>query len=330
MENKRIAFIYDKLHPLHKKFFKSINCDFFPLFKDLPKNYDIYVFEGTYIKPILLKKIGKVPKNAKIITLFSDPRLFYLYTKRMFNLRKEKMIKYPIWRAIIAKKFLKELDGAICTSQLTAELFKKFNKKSPVIVTPGFVFKENANKISKIKPNLENHNILFIGHGPDYNVKGIDIMIESFREVKKDFPDSKLYILGKWEIKKKWKSKDVLFEGEKDIMPYLKKCSLSIHLGRGESFGINVIETMLAGIPTMVSDYTGAKDIVEKAGKDLVVSLDKGRISKRIENYFNSDLKEKEKTSKECRNIAGKYNEKDMLNNFKKKFDKLIKEIYAE
>ena len=61
------------------------------------------------------------------------------------------------------------------------------------------------------------------------------------------------------EVKKEWKSKGVYFEGYQNINPYLKKCSLSLHLGRGEAFGINILETMLVGIPTIVSKYTGAK-----------------------------------------------------------------------
>jgi len=31
--NEKIAFVYDKLHPLHVKFLKSIDCDFIPLSK---------------------------------------------------------------------------------------------------------------------------------------------------------------------------------------------------------------------------------------------------------------------------------------------------------
>lgn len=328
--NKKIAFVYDLLHPLHVKFLKSIDCDFIPLSKKIPQNYDLYIVEGTYIKPILMKKLGKINKDKKIVTLFSDPRLFYLHIDKKFDFKKEKMVKYPKWRSIIAKKFIKELDGAICIGDFSKSLFRKFNKKSPVLNVPAFVFKEKAKTLVKIKPNLSNHNILFIGHGPDYHVKGIDLLIEVFKDIKNKFPDTKLYILGKWKVRNEWKVEGVHFEGTKDIVPYLKKSSLSIHLGRGESFGINILEAMLAGIPTIVSKYTGAKQALGKVDKRFVVPLNKWVISKKIIEYFNLDLKKKKSLSKKNKNIARKFNEKKMLKTFRKQFQNLIKDIYEK
>lgn len=294
--DKRIAFVYDKLHPLHVKFLKSIDCDFIPLSKKIPQNYDIYVVEGTYIKPILMKKLGKINKDKKIVTLFSDPRLFYLSIRRMFDFKKEKMINYPLWRFFIAKKFIKELDGAICIGDFSESLFRKFNKKSPVLNVPAFVFKRKFGDIIKIKSNLSGKNILFIGYGPDYHVKGIDLLIDIFKEIKKEISNVQLYILGgEWNVKKEWLVEGVHFEGVQDIVPYLKKSSLSLHLGRGESFGINVLESMLAGIPTIVSEYTGAKQAVEKVDKKMVVDLNKEKIVKDIFDYFNLSLKKKKR-----------------------------------
>ena len=326
--NKKIAFLYVELHPLHKKFLSSINCDFIRFSKNIPKNYDIYIVEGTYLKPILLKKLRKINKKIKIITLFSDPRLFYLNIGKKFNFKKDKMVRYPLLRSIIAKRFIKELDGAICIGDFSASLFRKFNKKSPIMNVPAFVLKKNQKTLGKINPNLSNHNLLFIGHGPDYHVKGIDLLIEIFKDIKNRFPDAKLYILGKWNVRKEWEAGGVHFEGTKDIVPYMKKSSLSIHLGRGESFGINILESMLAGIPTIVSKYTGAKQAVEKFDEKFVVPLDKELISKRIVDYFNLNLKRKKELSKKCREVSREFNEKDMLKRFKEQFKKLIEHLH--
>lgn len=322
--NEKIAFVYDKLHPLHVKFLRSIDCDFIPLSKKIPQNYDIYIVEGTYIKPILMKKLGKINKDKKIVTLFSDPRLFYLHINKKFDFKKEKMVKYPKWRSIIAKKLIKELDGAICVGDFSASLFRKFNKKSPVLNVPAFIFKEKQKTLSKINPNLSNHNLLFIGHGPDYHVKGIDLLIEVFKDIKNKFPDTKLYILGKWKVRNEWKTEGIHFEGTKDIVPYLKKSSLSIHLGRGESFGINILETMLAGVPTIVSEYTGAKQAVKQVDKNMISSLKKEVIFNKIRNYFNLNLREKKELSKRCKKVAKEFSEEKILKTFKTKFKKLI------
>ncbi len=325
--SKDVVFLYDLLHPLHEKLLKTTGCDFVPFSKNPPKNYDVYIVEGTYIMPLLLKKIGKFSKGAKIVTLFSDPRLFYLKIGKIFDFEKEEIKEYPILRAIMAKRLLKELDGAVCIGDFSESLFRDFNKKSPVLNVPAFIFKENMKKFSSINPDLNSHNILFIGHGPDYYCKGLDLLIEAFKQIKKKFPDANLHILGKWKLRKEWKSEGIYFEGEQNPENYLKRCSLSVHLGRGESFGINILETMLAGIPTIVSEYTGAKQAVMKADKKLVLPLNKEIVSKKIVNYFNSSLKEKKILSRKCRRAAREFNEKYMLKKFGNGFPKFIRRM---
>ena len=325
----KIAFLYVELHPLHKKYAEKIGCEILPVSKNPPKNYEVYIVEGTYMKPLLLKKLGKIDKKIKIITLFSDPRLFYLSINKKWDFKKNKMVRYSWFRSFIAKRFLKRLDGAIIIEEFTKKLFRKINKKCLVMSVPAFIFKKDFNSLEKTKPNLSNNNIVFIGHGPDFYCKGIDILIESFSLVKKEIPDAQLYILGgKWERKKEWERKGVNFEGTQKILPYLKKSSLSIHLGRGESFGINILESMLAGIPIIVSEYTGAKQAVEKFDKNFIVKLDKKRVSKKIIDYFRLSLNEKKELSKKCKKVANEFNEKDILDLFEKEFIKFIKEVY--
>ena len=128
-------------------------------------------------------------------------------------------------------------------------------------------------------------------------------------------------------MRKEWQQEGVYFEGEKNIYPYLKKCSLSLHLGRGESFGINILETMLAGVPTIVSNYTGAKQVVTKVNKKLVVPLSKEIVSKKVVDYFNLNSKKKRALSKKRRKIATKFNENEMLKSFKKQFSEFIIQI---
>ncbi len=330
LRSKQIAFVYNKLHPLHGKLLKSVNCDFIPLSNKIPSNYDVYVVEGTYIKPVLLKKLRVIKRDKKIITLFSDPRLFYLSTGKRFDFKNEKMVRYSLWRSTIAKIFIQEIDGAICIGDFIESLFRQFNKKSPVLNIPGFIYREKIKPISEISPNLNNKRILFIGHGPDYNVKGIDLLIEVFEDIKNKFHDAELYILGNWKVRKEWLKEGIHFEGSKDIIPYLKNSSLSIHLGRGESFGLNILESMLAGIPTMVSENTGAMQAIKKVDRGLILPLRKETIVKKIEDYFKLSIKRKGELSRKSRKVAGDFNEERVLAAFKNKFSKLIDDVYKK
>ncbi|MBS3087471.1 glycosyltransferase [Candidatus Pacearchaeota archaeon] len=340
--DKKILFICDNPpHWLHESYAKSINADFFVYpTKDhkeslktivkIPKDYDIYLTEGFFNYISLLKAIGCLKKHVIIINIFSDPRLFQLYTDKKFNIKKAELQKYPFIQKQIVKRNLKKLDGAICISELSSWLFRKFNKKNHILVIPAFVSDKRYMTLQKNIPRLSSHNILFIGHGPDWHYKGIDLMINSFIKIKKLFPDAKLFILGEWIIKEEWLSDGVFFEGFQDIKPYLKKCSLSLHLGRGEGFGINVLETMLSGIPTIVSNYTGAEQAIRKVGEELVTPLNEKIIVDRVLGYFNSNIKKKKLLSKKSRSVAREFQKNKILKIFRKKFNKLIIDIERE
>ncbi len=243
--DKKILFVDlgKKPHPIHRKFANTVTKNFAGASWNLPKNYnifswklqknyDIYLIESGLIRPVLLRMFGMINKESKLINIFADPRLFYLDQKEFFDLKKNKTRSYPFWRLFLNKFLLNQIDGALFVGKFSGDLFRKQNKKIPIRVTYSFIPKETYKKIIKIKPSLQNHNILFIGHGPDSYCKGIDSLIEVFKTIKKKLPDAKLYILGDWTVRKKWKSKDVYFEGNRNIIPYLQKCSLAVHLGR--------------------------------------------------------------------------------------------------
>jgi len=328
MKNK-ILFIETGGHTIHRRLMKEIGADIIyipdgeiPFY--LPK-YSLYIVEGSYIIASLIKR--RVKKNAKVITLFCDPRLFYLKINKQFNKEKNRIENCSWLRRIIAEYSFKNLDGAICFGKFLTELLKEkyYMNGIPIRTIYGFIEEERYKQLLKIKPNLSERNIVFIGDGPDYYCKGLDLVIECFREAKKSIPELRLDILGEWKIKneKGFIKEGIHFQGRVDIVPYLKKASLSLHLGRGEAFGINVAECMLSGIPTIVSEYTGAKEIVPK---EFISSLNKKEIIEKIVNYMNLDLGKKKEISKEIRKPSKKFTEKESIRIFKNAIGELENE----
>lgn len=326
--SKKVAFIYDKLHPIHKSLMESINSEFFPFSRNIPKDFDIYIFEASYAKPVFMRKIGMIPKDKKIVSLISDPRLYYLNNGKIFDFKNKKIKKYPLLRSLIMKYLIKGLDGAFCLCELNFELFKKFNPKAPAYRFTGFVSSKVFKQLQNLSPRLNNKNILFLGYGPDYYCKGLDLLIDSFKIVKKKMPDAKLYISGDWDIKKEWKSEGVIFLGiVENILEFMKMASLGVHMGRGEAFGANIPEMMLAGIPVITSEFTGAKEVVKKVDSSLIIDLDENILAKRIIQYFKLPLKDKEKVSEKAKRIAKEYSEKKIVKKFRKDAQKFLKKL---
>lgn len=361
---KRIVFYY-KGYPFFVDLGKALKADFYQApdiinsiiikpFKlisgtlTLPKTYDYYFCEGTYMYPSLAKKIGII--KSKIITICGDGTFYYI---------KENLMQPILKKAYI--NLLKEVDGFVCASRMTENHIKTIFPNKKTIVAYSYLnekLKKNLYKIRNKPPALNSHKLLYIGR-PDFYYKGIDLLLEAFEMVKKDVPDAELDIVnGEWNKKTmNWMvkytnsfipyaiSKDMpdkvlkLFKNKKSGINYLgrvdnlavpiKNASLFITLGRGDPFPATGIEAMSGGLPTMVSEETGTKDFIRKIEKRLIVPLNSKEISRRIIWYFSLKESEKLRLSKKSIKIAfsSEFNKKKVLNKFIKEFNGMLKEI---
>ena len=331
MENKKILYLYTGDHPVHRKFAESIGADIRKMSWKIPRGYGIYFSEGKYVLPALLKKVGKINQNSKIIVLFADPRLYYLDKKIKFSYKRKGVYRMNFMRQKISRLALQNIDGAICEGDVNFKLFKKFCPKKPVKKIIPFIWDERFRKLLKVRPDLKTKNILFIGNGPDEYCKGLDFLIKIFKGFKKEFPEANLEILGEgWDIKKKWVGEGIYFRGKRDIVPFLKKASLLIHLGQGEGFGIQILEALLAGVPVIISKGTGAKGVVSEINSKLVISLNEERVLNTMRKYFKSSINYKKNLSKEGRDSVKRITQKKQIGEFKKQFGELVEEVYNE
>ena len=325
-------------HPIHSSFANAIGADFYHLpdgmvngllnLRKIPKGYDIYFTEGLFSYAVLARKFGFINKNAKIINLFADPRLFQLIDNKKFNFDSLEIEKFKPWKRKVIFNLIKKLDGAICLGPLQEELFRKVAPDVPVEVAYSYI---NRKDFFKFKSRLDKNNILFVGGGEDYYCKGLDFLIEVFLKVNEKFKKSKLFIVGgNWNnFKKDWPN--VEFAGNQDLeglKTYMKNSALYCHFGRGDAFPVASLEAMAAGIPCLTSDTTGIKKVVGDISKDYVFSLnEKNRAMKVIMDYFDKPVVAKKRLGSKFSGAATFFNETSCINLFKEKFSLLTKRI---
>lgn len=328
----RILFLYYGPHHVHAAFARSLDADFLPVdFKigwrrsphfykkylgavlsalSLPQGYDIYFCGSTFIIPAISRKLHRIGNEKKIVNLFADPLCYYLYSKRISGIRRVMIIDLLI-----------EVDGFICMGGMEAELLTKIiGDKKCVIIEP-FIKKETYSRLIRIAPSLKSHNILSIANGPDWFCKGIDLLIDSFQIAKEESEDLTLTIVGEWQPKEEWLIDGVSFVGyQPDLDPYIRNSSLYIHLGRGDAFPISDLEAMLGGLPAIVSEWTGTKQVIKNLGSDFISSLDPENAANKISNYFNLSLEKKMRLSEKSRKLASSFKEDEKIELFRKKF----------
>jgi glycosyltransferase involved in cell wall biosynthesis len=222
----------------------------------------------------------------------------------------------------IEKKSLQYLLDSIDDQIFLSEKWKReFGQKDSLVVNP-FISKEIFDSLYKIKPTLESKNICIIA-SQDYYYKGLDLLIDSFKIVKKKYPESNLYVIGKIEIPEEYQNVNgVHLLGRVDkIEDVFEKCSLYVHPARGENFGVAIIEAMCAGLPIIVSKETGSAELLEKKWR---CNLNPKEISNKIIKFFELNKRDKEKNSKENKIKSKKYQEKIKIKEFEEKIKKVI------
>ena len=348
--NSKIAFIHGRPapHPTHTALAQSINADFFPvdkilryhdlensskfkkylswllnsvLFKDIEK-YDLIIAEGMHITPVIMKLLRILRKDQKIASMLGNEFLFFVQTKW-----------YPPKTLRVLEYSLSKYDSLLCMSKFQTELANKIfegKKTTPQIITAHEIISSGRSKPDESSiPKLDKHRLLFVAHGPNGwrgYYKGIETLLQTFNLLSQKYIDIQLTVVGDWDddyinnlIKKTGNVKNNLnFVGrQNDLISIFKNSDLCVHLTNGDAFPIATLESMRAGLPTMVSNLTGTKEVVSKIDENLVVEMDPIAASERIEWYFNLSPAEKQNLSSKGREVLSIFSEKQGIEEFR-------------
>ena len=336
----KIMFLYYDPHYFHAALAKALHADFYPAPKlrseksnmligglsilkavfTLPRYYDIYFCEGTYIIPALAKRLGLLRKDAKIVNILASPLLYYIKTGVITEPRRK-----------FALSLLKEVDLFVCIGKMEEKLLKEILPDAKSIVTYTYVRSEMRKKLIAAKmvtPALNSHKILIIGTNSAF-YKGVDITFKAFKMVRRRFPDTELYIVG--NIPDLDKYIDCNYKGVhclghvKNLVKVIKESSLYVHMGRGDTFPASALEAMLGELPIITSNATGTKEIIEKLDKRLISKLDAEDLARRIVKYFYLSQKEREVLSERFYNAGFKLDKDDIIEKFVNDFNGALK-----
>lgn len=255
--------------------------------------FDAMVIEGTTPTILMAPIINFIRHRPKrIIALCMDDALYRTF-----------IMDGGILKRILTRWSFNHVSGIICNSAMVARLARENLRPLPIEIRYPQVSEVRVGTLAVVEPSLESHNIVLIGSGSEY-CKGVDIAVKALDILRDQFSDVQLTILGFPEIKEA-KHPGVHSPGPvDDIAPYLAEASVLIHPGRGEAFGIVVIEAMLAGIVPFVSEWTGAAEVASKASPDLVVPLQVEEFAKRIASLWYANSEQRKRLSTDIRQIA--------------------------
>lgn len=175
--------------------------------------------------------------------------------------------KSSMHKALI-KYVFRKAKTILSTSNVMAEEIQLYTKKT-VHVTPFGI------DVDKFSPKDKINSTFIVGTVKSLEkVYGIDYLLEAFSIFHKNFPNSECHIYGKGSLLEELESlaqeldiaKSVKFKGyvNHDSVPeVLSDFDVFCALSREESFGVAVLEASSCGIPVIVNNIGGLKEVVK-------------------------------------------------------------------
>ncbi len=129
-------------------------------------------------------------------------------------------------------------------------------------------------------------DIVVLFAGMNFEIKRLDLAIEAFSEAVRARPESQLRLLVAGRGDRKYYAARAGELGVADRVKFagvvedMAACYASADVffmpSRFDTFGLVVLEAMAAGLPVIITDRTGAKDLVKQGGEGFIVPVDAG------------------------------------------------------
>jgi len=187
----------------------------------------------------------------------------------------------PIGKSIL-KKWVRKLDGKIAVSEPAMEYVSKYFPGDYTIIPNGVDSKHFSPDVPPIEEFSDGKlNILFVGRLEKR--KGLDYLLEAYKQIKPEFPNSRLIVVGPGKrLGKKYERrvmrdrlKDVVVIGYaayRDLPRYYQTADIVCCPATGrESFGIVLLEAMAVGKPVVASNIQGYNSVVTHDAEGLLV-----------------------------------------------------------
>lgn len=328
------AFIYYAPHPAHKNFAEAIDADFYPLLPDesrphsnglvrmleyvrsgmhFPRGYDNYLLEGGRTL-VSAATFGLLNDDSNIILLNADETFVNIV---------EDLGHYGFGESYVHRLCLKYIDGLMNVGEFVGKYAREAGLSVPAKTVYPSVSESNYSKLSRTNPAIGSKNIVSVAVGKPS--VGFDILVEAFSRIRESHPSSELHIAGR-DHPSAWNDRDgVTVHGWVKSLPgFFKQGELSVHPGRSECFPVATLEPLCAGIPSVVSEMVGTKEVMGEIDEHLVTEVDITAVSRAIDWYFNQPESYREDMSNTASQLSKQFTEENCADRFRRQFEALV------
>lgn len=124
---------------------------------------------------------------------------------------------------------------------------------------------------SAIKSDLNNHRLLFVGR-LQYEVKGLELLVEIIKKIKAFYPNVILDVVGDGPDAERFKEKAIsedvitninMLGMQADVVKYYLNSDVLLLTSKNEAFGLVLTEAMECGVPVISFNTEGPSEIIK-------------------------------------------------------------------
>ncbi|WP_226643221.1 glycosyltransferase [Mesobacillus subterraneus] len=221
--------------------------------------------------------LNKLTDVKWVITVHSDPRNDFLgrgIKGKMFTSLNLAVLRNADHFFAISTRFKDMVEGYGVSSQKITTIYNgvDFNEDSI-----------SSRKVSRADMKLLQNDFVLLMVARFDPVKRHDIALEAVEQVRRDYPNVKLLLLGdgqtKPEIEKLVKSKDmdknVIFLGYKEnVRDFYRLADITLLTSRTESFPLVLLESARENVPVITTDVGGVHEMIPDSKMGFIVPVD--------------------------------------------------------
>lgn len=214
------------------------------------------------------------------------------------------------------KTISQKIDGAIAVSPLAKKYLENYYE-GPIEIAYPFISDDIRERIENADYETQEGKILYVGR--NHYRKGLDLLLEAFKEVKKGYPGTELHIVGTDDHDFDTSGERVHDHGYVSIEELVKHyCTADLYVlpARADAHPVSVLEAMLAGTPVIMTETTGTKYLVDDLPDYFISEANPESIKSSMNSYFRrSDIERQVFSSK----VKGRFKEEKQISLFEDK-----------
>jgi glycosyltransferase involved in cell wall biosynthesis len=158
--------------------------------------------------------------------------------------------------------------------------------------------------------------------------KGVDLLVEAWPDVRSVYPEAELHVIGQGHPETYADTDGVRVRGfVQDLVEEYAHAEVYVHPARRDAFGVSVVEAMLGGAIPIVTETTGAREVVQAVDPNLISKPSVTDLTDTLIEVMGAKTSQKRAWRSESRQQATAYTANNKRAEFERRFETLLSRI---